>query len=531
MNPARRNRLKRLRESQKSSESLPDVSSFEHLKKTPSTSTNGELSLHEIGIKHKTDKVGHNYLGFYEKHLAKFRYKKIRVLEIGIGAPAHAKGIAKSNTNFTEYGGSSLRMWEEYFPNAEIYGMDISKECLSYKYKSNRVKTIIGDQTDREFLTSIPGEFDVIIDDGGHTVSQQMITLGCMFKKLKEHGVYILEDLHTSLMEGYYGGNKQNIDTALSALQDLGATQKINNNYLLKAEKDYIQGCIGSVQIHGFHGVGHNNNGSITSVLRKNFIEQAPMKSSFVNSPRRINLDNTAIFLHMFYFDLWEEISGKLKKAPFKHNLYVNIVDQKEAKEMKSRVLSDFPNAKVIISKNSGLDVGGQLRLLDLWLKDGSKEEYLIFLHGKKSLHDYYEKDTGEIWRKELFQIISPDKKSKIIKELTDKNTGIIGFDKWVLTYNSNRESTYECSKNSLDRYLDKFNLDIELDEMIFIGGTMFLVRSSIFKDFFTKNPPLMIAAELEENFVEREFDTKTHAMERIFGFLAIAYGYKVKGI
>lgn len=237
-----------------------------------------ESSLHYIGLKHKTDKaIAHDFLPFYEAHLNKYRNKKIRLLEIGIGGIVHSTYISKSYLNDAYMvNGSSLRMWEEYFPNAEILGMDIDKSCLNYVYKTNRVKTIIGDQTDRSFLDSIEGEFDIIIDDGGHTMAQQMISFGCLFKKLKPGGIYIVEDLHTSLMPNY-GGNELNKDTALSHVYQLKTSNTIDSNYLLSEEKSRIESYANEVFIHGFYDNPENKD-HITSIIKKGHFKMPNIK-------------------------------------------------------------------------------------------------------------------------------------------------------------------------------------------------------------------------------------------------------------
>jgi demethylmacrocin O-methyltransferase len=64
---------------------------------------------------YRTDKFGcHYYTRHYEAYFKPLRYKKLNILEIGIGGDQNPNG-----------GGASLRMWREYFPNSRIYGIDI----------------------------------------------------------------------------------------------------------------------------------------------------------------------------------------------------------------------------------------------------------------------------------------------------------------------------------------------------------------------------------------------------------------------
>lgn len=136
--------------------------------------------LHDIGIKHNTDKATHHkYLDFYEKHLPKPGFNG-RLLEIGIRD------------------GASLRMWHEYYPDADIVGIDIEPA-----FEIPGVTTLQLDSKDIMALQDL-GRFDVIIDDGSHmTLDQQIAFYWLYFNQLQSDGVYILEDLHTSLLPEY----------------------------------------------------------------------------------------------------------------------------------------------------------------------------------------------------------------------------------------------------------------------------------------------------------------------------------------
>lgn len=141
-----------------------------------------------------------NYYQEYERFFAEKKDQKIRILEIGI-----------------EKGGS-LYTWAEWFPNAEIIGIDIDEECR--KFKSDRVHIFIGDQEDTTFLDSIPGNFDIIIDDGGHTMGQQQTSFNSLFSRLNENGIYVIEDIHTSYWSKF-GGAIYKGDSTIEFLKSL----------------------------------------------------------------------------------------------------------------------------------------------------------------------------------------------------------------------------------------------------------------------------------------------------------------------
>ena len=129
----------------------------------------------------------HHYFDIYERHLSRFRGTDFRFLEIGV------------------YRGGSLRMWREYFgPKALIVGLDRDPSCQRFNGEHGHVR--IGDQADPAFLRSVLdefGPFDAVLDDGGHTASQQIVSLETLYPEVKSDGVYLCEDTHTSYWKNF----------------------------------------------------------------------------------------------------------------------------------------------------------------------------------------------------------------------------------------------------------------------------------------------------------------------------------------
>ncbi len=134
-----------------------------------------------------------HYFDVYDRHFSRFRNQEIVILEIGVSE------------------GGSLHMWRNYFgEKAKIYGVDVNPRCK--ELEENNVKIFIGSQSDRSFLKSLINQIppiDILIDDGGHTMNQQIITYNELFDHVKENGIYLCEDLHTSYWLGYGGGHKR----------------------------------------------------------------------------------------------------------------------------------------------------------------------------------------------------------------------------------------------------------------------------------------------------------------------------------
>lgn len=145
-----------------------------------------------------------HYFEIYHRHFQRYRNRGITLLEFGV------------------YHGGSLQMWKNYFGKAaRIIGVDISPECKSLE--EEQIKVIIGDQEDREFLRKLAndlGPVDIIIDDGGHKMAQQIATFEETFSALRAGGTYLVEDLHTSYWEDF-GGKLKGSATFIEYVKDL----------------------------------------------------------------------------------------------------------------------------------------------------------------------------------------------------------------------------------------------------------------------------------------------------------------------
>lgn len=132
----------------------------------------------------------HHYFEVYHRHFAPFRGRSPVVVEIGV------------------FHGGSLDMWRHYFgPGAQIVGVDIDPRCKAFEAPGTSV--LIGDQADRAFLAEVRRQvphIDVLIDDGGHTMVQQITTFEELYPHVQPNGIYLCEDLHTSYIPAYGGG-------------------------------------------------------------------------------------------------------------------------------------------------------------------------------------------------------------------------------------------------------------------------------------------------------------------------------------
>jgi hypothetical protein len=131
----------------------------------------------------------HAYGPTYHAVMRPFRYKPIKLLEIGV------------------LGGASLLAWRAFFPRGRCIGCDIDPKV---QFDIGRIGTRVADQSSASDLTKLgtqEGPFDIIIDDGSHQNSHQIFTFYEIFDQLRDDGIYIIEDVQTSFWPGFFGGS------------------------------------------------------------------------------------------------------------------------------------------------------------------------------------------------------------------------------------------------------------------------------------------------------------------------------------
>jgi len=202
-------------------------------------------SLNEIMIFYGTDKMesDHNYVSVYQKILNGKENDKLKILEIGIYRPQQHEQIREVGRRLP---GASLKTWYDYLPNADIYGIDLGE----FKDVDNdRIKTFVCNQESKGQLNSLirktGSDFDIIIDDGGHTMKQHQISISVLFKHLKSSGVYIIEDLHTCEIPHYVGADLKTTEM----LRDFQVDGRIRSCHFNMEESIYLEKNIKSVKI------------------------------------------------------------------------------------------------------------------------------------------------------------------------------------------------------------------------------------------------------------------------------------------
>ena len=175
-------------------------------------------SLLKIGMRHGTDKPGHQFLPHYDSIFAPRRDDSLRLLEIGIN-------------NVTSTEGGSLRMWAEYFPNAEIFGIDSMPEKA---FTEDSIRVFTGMQGDRAFLESVvaeTGPLDIVVDDGSHRSRDHVASYDALWPHVAPGGWYIIEDCVSIFNDCWTKpGERTILDVAWERMESILSTGKDSIN-------------------------------------------------------------------------------------------------------------------------------------------------------------------------------------------------------------------------------------------------------------------------------------------------------------
>ncbi len=217
----------------------------------------------------KTDKADvHGFTDIYDLLFSPMRTKARKICEIGIAW------------------GGSLQVWSRYFNNATIYGIDfytldklralakaegVKNACIPDSVETPRIKTYVADQANRNqlsgFIKKYGSDFDLILDDGGHTMEQQQVSFGFLFRHVKPGGFYVIEDVHTSLPNRYpgFGVEKDEANTTLGMIHHFIRHEKIKSRYLTPQEAEYLNK---NIEYCSFY-ISNNEAHSMSCIFKK----------------------------------------------------------------------------------------------------------------------------------------------------------------------------------------------------------------------------------------------------------------------
>jgi SAM-dependent methyltransferase len=137
--------------------------------------------IYDMAASADTDKgTLHSYLDVYAALFGGRRFAVRNVLEVGV------------NT------GGSIVLWERFFPNARIFGLDVTLDRLRHTVDGSRTKLLVKDAYTPEVVAELSDTaFDIIIDDGPHTLESMLFAAANFPGLLREGGVFVIEDVQS----------------------------------------------------------------------------------------------------------------------------------------------------------------------------------------------------------------------------------------------------------------------------------------------------------------------------------------------
>ncbi|WP_259400362.1 hypothetical protein [Roseovarius sp. SCSIO 43702] len=161
----------------------------------PAKSNPKNMNLTDLADHYGSDKgsAKHRYTEFYHMLFHPYRQRKIAFLEMGllIGGPEHGMDADRETGDLP-----SIRMWMDYFPKAQIHGLDVSD--FSW-FKHDRFTFHRCDmENPAEIAASmqeIDGALDIVLDDASHASHHQQNAFLEIFPRLTSGGLYVIEDL------------------------------------------------------------------------------------------------------------------------------------------------------------------------------------------------------------------------------------------------------------------------------------------------------------------------------------------------
>lgn len=236
-----------------------------------------------------------------------------------------------------------------------------------------------------------------------------------------------------------------------------------------------------------------------------------------------VKRNNTAVVVHIYYPDVWEEMEGYLQKLQGKFDLFVSIPT--DVNWDAERILKKYPEAYVYRCQNRGRDMAPFLKILSILIE--LEYEFGLKLHTKKTVH----RSDGLQWSKDILRkLLSSEKHISAAKRaLLEENIGMVAPSTHLLPslFYWGLSDKAEANQRNVRALSEVVGLSNNHDNFSFVAGSMFWFRPSALKVLAAINLDLY---DFEPEIQQKD-GTLAHAMERFIGLVIEESGYKIAEI
>jgi Rhamnan synthesis protein F len=224
-----------------------------------------------------------------------------------------------------------------------------------------------------------------------------------------------------------------------------------------------------------------------------------------------------AVVIHLFFFDLWDEILPCIQNLNLPFDLFVTITRRDGCEHMLEQVRRDRPDARIWLFPNHGRDIFPFVHLLN----SGSLSDYraVCKIHTKKSLH----RKDGEAWRRLLISsILPPSGQADLLarKILVNPKIGMVAADGQI----SNSPKFWGKNRKRSIELLQSIGIDATCHPLRFPLGSIYWVTRPVLRSLRKLD---LKPWQFEPEHCQLD-GTLAHAIERCLGIIALAAGLRV---
>jgi glycosyltransferase involved in cell wall biosynthesis len=244
-------------------------------------------------------------------------------------------------------------------------------------------------------------------------------------------------------------------------------------------------------------------------------VAQFLTSSGFIDMSKNKKSNNTAVILHLFYEELFEEIETYLINL-HQFDLYISM--PKSISGLKDRIFASYPDARIFFTENRGRDISP---FIIIYKNISSLDyNYLLKIHTKKSPH----REDGDTWRADVFRKLlgsSETIDSAMSAFENNPEIGVIGPKGHVIDYRiywgSNKKKTEELASRAGVSVKKNYSFN-------FVAGSMFWAKPKALRHLSL----LTIKPQEYEPEPLGPDGALVHALERFIGLIVEKEGYSI---